>query len=65
MAELKTVKEIRQESQLTQRFVSEQSHVPYSTYLKKESGMRRWYIDELMRVCKVLGCNVYDIKELN
>lgn len=57
-----TVKELRETKNITQKQMAVLTGIPYSTYVKKELGCRRWYLDELAKVCKVLGCGINEIK---
>ena len=57
----KTVREWREEKQMTQEDVSHKSGIPYSTYRKKETGLRKWYFDELLRVCDAIGITITDV----
>lgn len=58
----KTIKEKREELGISQIEAARMSGINYSTYVKKERGYRKWYYEELLKLCdKVFHCNITDL----
>lgn len=58
----KSVKELRESIGLSQIEISAKSGINYSTYVKKERGLRKWYYDEIVKLAEIFKCSIDNIK---
>ena len=60
--EKKTLKQLRKEIRYNQKEVSQESGVPYGTYVAYELGYRKPSLESAQKLAKFFKCNVEDIE---
>lgn len=59
--QLERIKHLRESKNITQEMMSELLGIHKDTYIKKENGVCRIYINELFKIMIILDCKVDDI----
>lgn len=56
-----TVEQARTLSKISQRKMAELLELSENTYINKEKGLTRFYIDEALKFCEIVNLNLEDI----
>lgn len=59
--QLEKIKHLREAKNITQEEMANYLGIHKDTYIKKENGVCRIYINELFKIMIILGCEVEDI----
>ena len=59
--QLEKIKHLRESKKITQQEMADLLNIHKDTWIKKENGITRIYIDELFKICIILGCELSDI----
>lgn len=62
---MKSIKDHRVESGLTQKNMAKKMGLGLSTYQQKEQGLINWTLSDLVKVKKILRVNIDTLKELS
>lgn len=59
--QLEKIKHLRESKNITQGMMADLLGIHKDTYIKKENGVCRIYINELFKIMLILDCDVDDI----
>ena len=55
------IKRLRENKKITQKEMAELLGIHKDTYIKKEIGVSKFYVNELFKIMLILGCKEEDI----